>query len=96
VSPHGDRDHESLEAPAYLGRSLYEGPVRVSYNSAAWVGVVAILGLVAVILGFTSKDTAAGWIGLGVFLTFAAGYVLLIRKLVREEREEHRRSGVRR
>ena len=68
----------------------------MSYNSAAWVGVVAILGLVAVILGFTSKDTAAGWIGLGVFLIFAAGYVLLIRKLVREEREEQRRSGVRR
>ena len=96
MSPHGDRDHESLETPAYLGRSLYEGPVRVSYNSAAWVGVVAILGLVAVILGFTSKDTAAGWIGLGVFLVFAAGYVLLIRKLVREEREEHRPSRVRR
>ena len=96
MSPHGDRDHESLEAPAYLGRSLYEGPVRVSYSSTAWVGVVALLGLVTAMLGFTSKEPAAGWIGLGIFLICAAGYVMLIRKLVREEREEQRRSGVRR
>jgi hypothetical protein len=96
VTPSGDWPQDSLEAPAYLGRSLHEGPVRVSYNSAAWVGVVALLGLVSMILGFTSKETAAGWIGLGVFLISAVGYMLLIRKLVREEREEHRRSGVRR
>lgn len=96
MTPPGDRDHESLEAPAYLGRSRYEGPVRVSYSSTAWVGVVALLGLVAAVLGFTSKESAAGWIGLGVFLIFAVGYVFLIRKLVREEREEQRRSGVRR
>jgi hypothetical protein len=92
VAPPGDRDQESLEAPAYLGRPRYEGPVRVSYSSTAWVGVVALLGLVATILGFTTKDTATGWIGLGVFLIFAVGYVLLIRKLVREERDEQRRS----
>jgi hypothetical protein len=90
VTPSGDRPQDSLEAPAYLGRSLYEGPVRVSYSSAAWVGVVALLGLVSMILGFTSKDTAAGLIGLGVFLMSAVGYVLLIRKLVREERTELR------
>jgi uncharacterized membrane protein YfcA len=96
VTPSGDRPQDSLEAPAYLGRSLYEGPVRVSYSSAAWVGVVALLGLVGAVVGLTSKDTAAGWIGLGVFLIFAVGYVVLIRKLVREEREEQRRSGVRR
>jgi hypothetical protein len=57
----GDRDRESLEAPAYLGRAFYEGPVSVSYTSTAWVGVVALLGLVAAIVGLTSKDTAAGW-----------------------------------
>ena len=85
----GDRDQESLEAPAYLGRSRYEGPVRVSYSSTAWVGVVALLGLVATLLGFTTKD-AAGWIGLAVFLVSAIGYALLIRKLVREERAELR------
>jgi membrane protein DedA with SNARE-associated domain len=62
----------------------------VSYNSAAWVGVVALLGLVAMTLGFTSKDSAAGWIGLAVFLVSALGYGLLIRKLVREERAELR------
>jgi hypothetical protein len=90
VTPSGDRPQDSLEAPAYLGRSLYEGPVRVSYSSAAWVGVVALLGLVSMILGFTSKDTAAGLIGLGVFLISVVGYVLLIRKLVREERTELR------
>ena len=96
MTPPGDWDHESLEAPAYLGRSRYEGPVRVSYSSAAWVGVVALLGLVAMVLGFTSKDSAAGWIGVGLFLVCAVGYAFLIRKLVREEREEQRRSGVRR
>jgi hypothetical protein len=90
VTPSGDRPQDSLEAPAYLGRSLYEGPVRVSYSSAAWVGVVALLGLVSMILGFTSKDTAAGLIGLAVFLISVVGYVLLIRKLVREERTELR------
>jgi hypothetical protein len=90
VTPPGDRDQESLEAPAYLGRSRYEGPVRVSYSSAAWVGVVALLGLVAIVLGFTSKDSAAGWIGVGLFLVSAVGYGLLIRKLVREERAELR------
>lgn len=96
MTPSGDHDAESLEAPAYLGRSLYEGPVNVSYRSTAWVGVVALLGLVGAILGFTARDTSAGWIGLAIFLIFAVGYVLLVRKLVREEREEHRRSGVRR
>ena len=90
MTPPGHRDHESLEAPAYLGRSRYEGPVKVSYSSAAWVGVVALLGLVAIVLGFTSKDSAAGWIGVGVFLVAAVGYGLLIRKLVREERAELR------
>jgi hypothetical protein len=90
MAPPGDRDHESLEAPAYLGRSRYEGPVRVSYSSGAWVGVVALLGLVGALLGLTSKDTATGWIGLGVFLIFAVGYVLAIRKLVRQERDEQR------
>lgn len=90
MSPHGDRDQESLEAPAYLGRPRYEGPVSLSYSSAAWVGVMALLGLVAALLGFTSKEPAAGWIGLGIFLICAAGYVTLIRKLVREERAELR------
>jgi len=90
VTPPGDRDQESLEAPAYLGRSRYEGPVRVSYSSTAWVGVVALLGLVATLLGFTTKDTAVGWIGLAVFLVSAIGYALLIRKLVRDERAELR------
>jgi membrane protein implicated in regulation of membrane protease activity len=65
----------------------------VSYTSTAWVGVVALLGLVAAIIGLTSNDTAAGWIGLGVFLIFAVGYGLLVRKLVREERDKQRRSG---
>ena len=88
MTPTGDRDQESLEAPAYLGQSLHEGPVRVSYSSAAWVGVVALLGLVATLLGFTANDSAAGWIGLAVFLVSAIGYGLLIRKLVREERAE--------
>ena len=91
MTPSGDNDQESLEPPAYLGRPRHEGPVEVSYRSTAWVGVVALLGLVAVILGFTSNDIAAGWAGLGLFLIFAAGYVFLIRKLVREEREEQRR-----
>ena len=90
MTPPDDRDQESLEAPAYLGRSRYEGPARVSYSSAARVGVVALLGLVSMILGFTSKNTAAGWIGLGIFLISAVGYGLLIRKLVREERAELR------
>jgi len=91
-----DRDQESLEAPAYLGRSRYEGPVRVSYRSAAWVGVVALFGLVAAILGFTTNDTAVGWIGLTVFLIFAVGYALLIRRVVRQEHDEQRRSRERR
>jgi hypothetical protein len=95
VTPGSDRDTESLEVPAYLGRSLYEGPVKVSYSSAAWVGVVALLGLVGAVVGLTTTDTAAAWIGLGVFVIFAVGYGLLIRKLVRQEREEHR-SGARR
>jgi hypothetical protein len=90
VTPPGDRDQESLEAPAFLGRSLYEGPVSVSYSSAAWVGVVALLGLVGALVGFTSRDTAAAWIGMGVFLIFAVGYGFLIRKLVRHERAEQR------
>jgi putative Mn2+ efflux pump MntP len=79
-----------LEAPAHLGRSLYEGPVKVSYSSAAWVGVVALLGLVGALVGLTTNDTVAAWIGLGVFLIFAVGYVVLIRMLVRQEREEQR------
>ena len=79
-----------LEAPAYLGRSLYEGPVKVSYNSAAWVGVVALLGLVGAVVGLTTNDSAGAWLGLGVFLIFAVGYVFVIRKLVRQEREEQR------
>jgi type IV secretory pathway TrbD component len=90
MMPPGNRDHESLEAPAYLGRPLYEGPVRVSYSSGAWVGVVALLGLVGALLGLTSKDLAAAGIGLGVFLISAVGYALVIRKLVRQERDEHR------
>ena len=51
---------------------------------------MALLGLVATLLGFTAKDSAAGWIGLAVFLVSAIGYGLLIRKLVREERAELR------
>jgi uncharacterized membrane protein YfcA len=90
VTPPGDRNQELLEAPAYLGRSLYEGPVKVSYSSAAWAGVVALLGLVGAVVGLSTHDSAAAWIGLGVLLIFAVGYVLLIRKLVRQEREEHR------
>jgi membrane protein implicated in regulation of membrane protease activity len=96
MTPPGDRDHESLEVPAYLGRSRYEGPVKVSYGSAAWVGVVALLGLVGAVVGLTTKDAAATWIGLGVFLIFAVGYALLIRKLVKEERDEQLRSSGRR
>jgi hypothetical protein len=93
MTPPGDRDQESLEAPAYLGRAFYEGPVSVSYTSTAWVGVVALLGLVAAVVGLTTGDTAAGGIGLGVFVIFAVGYGLLVRKLVREERDQQRRSG---
>ena len=96
MTPPGDRDRESLEALAYLGRPRYEGPVTVSYGSAAWVGVVALLGLVGALMGLSTRDAAATSIGLGVFLIFAVGYALLIRKLVREEREELRGSRGRR
>jgi uncharacterized membrane-anchored protein len=86
----GERDQESLEVPAYLGRSRYEGPAEVSYGSIAWVGVVSLLGLVGAVIGFTTKDSAAMWIGLGVCVIFAVGYAILIRRLVKQEREEAR------
>lgn len=96
MTPPGDRDQESLEAPAYLGRPRYEGPVRVSPRSIGGVGVVALVGLVGAIVGLTTNDNAAAWIGLGVFLIFAVGYVLLIRQSVRRERDEERRMRERR
>ena len=65
----------------------------MSYNSAAWVGVVALLGLVGAVVGLTTNDSAGAWLGLGVFLIFAVGYVFVIRKLVRQEREEQRSRG---
>jgi hypothetical protein len=86
----GNGDNDWLEPPAYLGRPRFEEPRTVSDRSIASVGLVALLGLIGAVAGFTAHEGAAALFGLGVFLIFGAGYALLLGRSVRQERELQR------
>jgi hypothetical protein len=83
-------DHR-LEAPAHLGRSRFEERPTLSERSVGSVGLLAVLALVAVVGGFIGRQWAFAWLALGLFLVACPGFVLLVRRLMREQEATERR-----
>ncbi|HEY8801594.1 MAG TPA: hypothetical protein VIN00_00825 [Candidatus Dormibacteraeota bacterium] len=85
-----EREDGGLEAPAHLGRPLFEEQRAVSERSVGSVGLLAVLALVAAIVSFTAGETAFGWIALALFALACPGFALLVRRLVHQQRAEER------
>ncbi len=79
-----------LEAPAHLGRPRFEEPLAISERSVGSVGLLALLALVAVIGGFIGRQWAFASIALGILAIAGPGFVLLVRRLMRQQDAEAR------
>ena len=88
---------DGLEVPAHLGRGRFDDERAVleraiSERSVGSVGLLAGLALVAAAVSFQAGEWAFAWTAVGISALACPGFVLLVRRLVRQQRmEEHGR-----
>jgi hypothetical protein len=67
---------------------MFEERRAISERSVGSLGLVAVLALITASVSFGAGEIAFGWISLGLFGVGCAGFVLLLRRLVRQQRDE--------
>ncbi len=86
-----ERDDRHLEAPAHLGRSRFEEQRTLSERSVGSAGLLALIALMAMISGLIGGQWGFFWMAFGIFAIACPGFILLVRRLMRQQDAEARR-----